>query len=128
MLDTSQKVKNVFAEVLQKSVSDINDDCTIFVDLEVESVEGLELEFSLEEEFNLTIDEKSLWKLPGFITSKNMITDDHLNKEAKELVRKTYSKLSDDEIDLLKSPADLHKYLTVMDVISYIEKYQDNAA
>lgn len=123
-----KKIQSIFSDVLQRSEENITPEKTIFVDLEVESVEALELEFSLEEAFDFTIGEKDLWKLPSYLTANNMITDGRLNNEAKILVRGNFKGMSDDSIDAISNPNELYTYLTVEDVALYVEKIAKDAA
>lgn len=128
MTNTATKVQNIFSEVLQKPASEFSMEKTIFVDLGVESVEALELEFSLEEEFDISISDKDIWKLPTFIASNSLVQDNALTEDAKALIKLNYPSMSDEQIDGISNPSDLHKYLTIGDVVAYLDKRERNAA
>jgi acyl carrier protein len=56
--EVNSRVKKVIAEVLEKNVSDINDNANFVTDLGASSIQSIRLIAGFEEEFNIEMDEE----------------------------------------------------------------------
>ena len=76
-MDAVNKVKELIAQQLNKSVEEITDDKEIVKDLGADSLDVVEMLMSLEEEFNVTVPEedavniKTVGDIVEFIDGKN---------------------------------------------------------
>jgi acyl carrier protein len=120
--DIQEKIIVTLADLLEKSAADISPQLGLFEELGLESVEVLELAFALEQEFNLELDSKALWKISDYILANEMYKNGKFSDEAIALIKQTVGNISDENIDKIKNPHDVLKYLTVQDLINYVVK------
>ena len=118
--DCAVKIIKVLADILHLQENQISQDDGLFEELGFESVEILELEFAVEQEFNINIDKDVLWHVPNYLLEGNIFCDGKFSEEAIDIIKKSISDISDSDIIALKSPHDLIKFILVKDLIAYI--------
>lgn len=120
--DIEQRLFKVISEALQKPIEAISGNKKLFIDFNIESVEALELEFAIEEEFNVKIDEKSLWKIPSYLTNQGMVENGDYNNEARTMIQKAFPLVMEDTIKNIKTANDIYKEITVQDIVYFLEE------
>lgn len=119
--DIEERLFKVISEALQKPIESITSNKKLFIDFNIESVEALELEFAIEEEFNVKIDEKNLWKIPSYLTNQGMIENGEYNNEAKQIIQKAFPLMIEETVQNIKTANDIYKEITVQDVVYFLE-------
>lgn len=117
-----EKLYSVISEALQKPLDCVTAEKKVFVDFQIESVEALELEFAIEEEFDLKIGEKDLWKMPSYLINNNYVKDGKLIEAAYKDIAKSFPAFSQDTLSLIKQPNDIYKYIRVVDIARYVSQ------
>lgn len=124
-----EKLYDVISDALQKPVSQISEEKKIFIDFQIESVEALELEFALEEAFDVKFETKDLWKLPSYLINNNMIENGTLTKVAYREIHCAFPGFDEETIQSIKLPSDIYKYIRIADIRTFItDKNQKVAA
>jgi len=118
---TIEKLIESIADLTQNDKASIKFDTKIFSGLNLESVEMLELEYILEEEFNVTMDDNDLWKLPSYLVNNGLFEQGKILDDGITLVKEKLPNLTDEDLLNLNSPNNLLRNLTVNDIALYID-------
>lgn len=113
-----EKVREIISESLDIDASDIKEESRLFTELNIESVDILEITFRVEQEFDFTMGEGEFWNVATFLANKDELKSG-LDEEAIQCIKKNFD-FSDDIISSLKSPFDIYDYITVNDLCNYI--------
>ena len=114
-----EKVKDVLAESLDIDTDHISLDDLMFSNYDIESTEILEITFRIEEEFEIEMKEDEFWNIPSLIANESTYSNLH-SKKTMELIKK-YFEISEESISKLNSPFELYDYISVKDLVNYIQ-------
>lgn len=115
-----EKVQEILSESLDISTDKIAEDSLLFTDLNIESIDILEITFRIEQEFDFTMGESDFWNVATFLANREEISNG-LDEEAINMIKDNFS-FSDDIISKLSSPFDIYDYIKVSDLVDYIVK------
>lgn len=113
---------NLIAELTQRDSSELDINMTLFGDLALESVELLELEFSLEQSFSLKLGEKDLWNIPEYIIEMKMFNNGKFSEDAFEHIKNIVSQITPEILGKMSSPHEVLDYLSIADIDNFIQK------
>ena len=119
--ELTKKVKELLSKVLDIEEDEMQLDTLLFKELAIESAETLEITFRLEQEFSISIGEVEFWNIANLIANEDMIVDGNFTEEAKTLIKENIS-ITDSEIEELHSPFEIYDYISVKDLVDYLEK------
>ncbi len=119
--ELTKKVKELLSKVLDIEEDEMQLDTLFFKELAIESAETLEITFRLEQEFSISIGEAEFWNIANLIANEDMIVDGNFTEEAKTLIKENIS-ITDSEIEELHSPFEIYDYISVKDLVDYLEK------
>ena len=119
--ELTKKVKELLSKVLDIEEDEMQLDTLLFKELAIESAETLEITFRLEQEFSISIGEAEFWNIANLIANEDMIVDGNFTEEAKTLIKENIS-ITDSEIEELHSPFEIYDYISVKDLVDYLEK------
>lgn len=119
--ELTKKVKELLSNVLDIEEDEMQLDTLLFKELAIESAETLEITFRLEQEFSISIGEAEFWNIANLIANEDMIVDGNFTEEAKTLIKENIS-ITDSEIEELHSPFEIYDYISVKDLVDYLEK------
>lgn len=119
--ELTKKVKELLSKVLDIEEDEMQLDTLLFKELATESAETLEITFRLEQEFSISIGEAEFWNIANLIANEDMIVDGNFTEEAKTLIKENIS-ITDSEIEELHSPFEIYDYISVKDLVDYLEK------
>lgn len=119
--ELTKKVKELLSKVLDIEEDEMQLDTLLFKELAIESAETLEITFRLEQEFSISIGEAEFWNIANLIANEDMIVDGNFTEEAKTLIKENIS-VTDSEIEELHSPFEIYDYISVKDLVDYLEK------
>ena len=119
--ELTKKVKELLSKVLDIEEDEMQLDTLLFKELAIESAETLEITFRLEQEFSISIGEAEFWNIANLIANEDMIVDGNFTEEAKTLNKENIS-ITDSEIEELHSPFEIYDYISVKDLVDYLEK------
>jgi acyl carrier protein len=115
-----EQVIQAIADVLEISNTDINIEDTLLAKLSLESVELLELNFLLEERFDITFQEDELWNLGSYIVNNDLFSNGNIRKEAYNIIKKSIPEIKDEQIAAFTSPFQLNSELTIKSICDLI--------
>ncbi len=118
--ETLEKVREIISDCIDIDIDDIKGESLIFKELNIESVDVLEITFRVEQEFDLTMGEGDFWNIATFLANDEEFKNG-LNDEARARINKEFA-FSDEVTASLKSPFDIYDYITVNDLVNYIIK------
>lgn len=113
--DIKHKIVAIFSEVLQRPIASIDNNATL-AKLDIESVEFLELSFSIEEVFKIKISKSELWNIPNYIYEKGFYSQGILTKEAMDLIESQFAQDPAQKLAKIQNPRDILSYLNIDDV------------
>ena len=119
--ELTKKVMELLSKVLDIEEDEMQLDTLLFKELAIESAETLEITFRLEQEFSISIGEAEFWNIANLIANEDMIVDGNFTEEAKTLIKENIS-ITDSEIEELHSPFEIYDYISVKDLVDYLEK------
>ena len=119
--ELTKKVKELLSKVLDIEEDEMQLDTLLFKELAIESAETLEITFRLEQEFSISIGEAEFWNIANLIANEDMIVDGNFTEEAKTLIKENIS-ITDSEIEELHIPFEIYDYISVKDLVDYLEK------
>ncbi len=117
----TEKVIALLAKVLDIEEGEMQPDTLLFKELAIESAETLEITFRLEQEFNISIGEGEFWNIANLIANKDMIVEGKFSDEAVVLIKDNMS-ITDEEIEKIHSPFEIYDYISIRDLVNYLEK------
>lgn len=124
-----EKIIKILADVLQRSSSEINPRMTLFGEIEIESVEILEIAFVLEQEFGIKIGPYDLWNISNQIMENGWFVDRQFTSEAIHEICKTFKSLTEQDVKNINSINTLIQHLTINDLVEFVcEKTKQNRA
>ncbi|WP_379134447.1 acyl carrier protein [Paenibacillus sp. sgz500958] len=121
------KVKHLLVEVLDLQEDQITPATFLYRDLHLESAETLELTFTLEQEFDISIGNQEFWNVPNVIANQGMYSNGKFSAEAVSLIRQ-YFNVSDEELSGIVSPYDLFNYVTVENMVDFVASKMKTSA
>ena len=118
-MDLLKKVKNILLEILDISIDEIKENSYIVRDLDMESIDFLELAVSINSEFNINVSDDDIF----LRTLRESLI---MAKEAQDIseenfLKEKYPHLSCARIDEILENVDMGPVLKVADLISYIK-------
>ncbi len=118
-MDLLKKVKNILLEILDISIDEIKENSYIVRDLDMESIDFLELAVLINSEFNINVSDDDIF----LRTLRESLI---MAKEAKDIseekfLKEKYPHLSCARIDEILENVDMGPVLKVADLISYIK-------
>lgn len=119
--ELTKKVIELLAKVLDVDEDEMQPDTLLFKELAIESAETLEITFRLEQEFNISIGEGEFWNIANLIANEDMIVDGKFTDEAVALIKENMS-ITDEEIEKIHSPFEIYDYISIRDLINYLDK------
>lgn len=117
-----EQVKEILSESLDVSTDEIKAESLLFGELNIESVDILEITFRVEQEFDFTMGEGEFWNIATFLANREN-GGNGLDEEAIEIIKRNFN-FSDDIIASLSSPFDIYDYIRVEDLVNYIVEIQ----
>lgn len=119
--DLARRVIDLLANVLEVEKEELKPDTLLFKELAIESAETLEITFRLEQEFDISIGEGEFWNIANLIANEDMINNGEFTEEAKNLIKENFS-ISDSELENIHSPFEIYDYISINDLVNYLEK------
>ena len=117
-----EHVIKMLAEILNRKESELNVNMSLLEDLNIESVELLEIAFEIEDRFEKHFTDHTLWKLPNYLLANKLFDNSKFSLEGIELIKKEIPSLNETEIKNCKSPHDLLKMIQIKDIVSFLQK------
>jgi acyl carrier protein len=126
MSEVFKQIRSMLADLASCPEDDIKLQTKLFKDLDIESVEVLELEYMIDDEFEIELGDKDLWKLPVYLVNHQMIQGGKITDEGIKLVKENLSikdKITD--IASISGPNDIYAVIEVSDIVSFVEAKQE---
>ncbi len=123
-MDLFKKIKNILSEILDISDDEIKKESYIVRDLDMESIDFLELAVSINSEFNINVkdDDIFLRNLREYL----LMSEDMKDISKENFLKEKYPHLSSTRINEILENVDMGPVLRVADLLSYI-KWQNES-
>ena len=113
------KVREILSDSIDIDEETISRESLLFKDFGIESVEILEITFRVEQEFGFVMGEGEFWNVTSYIANLGM-DDNGMTEESKKMLMDNFA-VDKETIDKLGSPFDIYDYITVEDLVNYVE-------
>lgn len=112
MNSIKQQVKEILASILYiDSPQSIKDSDSLFLDLNLNSIDVIDFVFELNQKFNIELKDNELWPIRTWIDNPNYFTDGKWTESGIEAIKRELS--IQEEISNDVSQKDLLRYFTV---------------
>lgn len=121
------RVKRILAATLDRQMEEIELGSSLVDDLEAESIDFLDIQFRLEEEFSLEIDDDEIWQGSLDLSDPRWMVDDRLTPEGLERLKNLQSDYSWDRLGEEVRRSDLPRLITTRTIASFISARLDSS-
>lgn len=124
-LEVENRVRRVLAAALDKQEEEISLGSSLIDDLEAESIDFLDIQFRLEDEFSLKIEDDEIWEGSLDMSDPRWLIDDRVTSEGLSRLRSLQPEYPWDRLGEEVRGADLPRLITVRTIVNFISALTD---